>query len=194
MVAGGSGHRDSTTAGLSRAKAMISKCNVVGKPVICATQMLESMVTNPRPTRAEVSDVANAVLDGADAVMLSGETAKGKYPFEALEMMHFVCRQAESAVAYDKTFREMRGINARTGLKSAFPVQVEAIAEAAVVAAMEMSAAAIVVMSRGGSTVQAVAKYRPPCPIIVASSDERTLNACLLHRGVIPLPAARSHG
>jgi pyruvate kinase len=122
-------------------KMMITKCNMKGKPVICATQMLESMTYNPRPTRAEVSDVANAVLDGADCVMLSGETAKGNYPKEAVTMMHETCLLAEVAIPYANYYDEMRGIAPR-------PLEtVEAVAMSAVGASMELNAGAILVLT-----------------------------------------------
>lgn len=122
-------------------KMMISKCNAAGKPVICATQMLESMTYNPRPTRAEVSDVGNAVVDGADCVMLSGETAKGDYPKEAVTIMHETCLLAEVAIPYLSHFNELRAIAPR-------PVPtVESCAMSAVSASLEQNAGAILVLT-----------------------------------------------
>lgn len=122
-------------------KMMISKCNLAGKPVICATQMLESMTYNPRPTRAEVSDVGNAVLDGSDCVMLSGETAKGNYPKEAVTLMHETCLLAEGAIPYLNHFDEIRSLAPR-------PVPTtESCCMAAVSASLEQNAGAIVVLT-----------------------------------------------
>lgn len=161
-------------------KMMIAKCNIKGKPVICATQMLESMTTNPRPTRAEVSDVANAVLDGADCVMLSGETAKGSYPKEAVTMMHDTCLLAEVAIPYANVFDELRGIAKKPA------DTLESIAMSAVSASMELNAGAILVLTTSGQSARMLSKYRPVCPIIMVTRNPRASRYAHLYRGVYP--------
>jgi len=161
-------------------KMMITKCNIAGKPVICATQMLESMTYNPRPTRAEVSDVGNAVLDGADCVMLSGETAKGNYPKEAVSMMHETCLLAEIAIPYVTAFDELRGLAPK-------PVPTtESCAMAAVSASLEQNAGAILVLTTSGNTARLISKYRPVCPIIMVTRNARASRYAHLYRGVYP--------
>ncbi|GAB7338431.1 hypothetical protein MBLNU457_4720t1 [Dothideomycetes sp. NU457] len=161
-------------------KMMISKCNIAGKPVICATQMLESMTYNPRPTRAEVSDVGNAVLDGSDCVMLSGETAKGNYPKEAVTMMHETCLLAEVTIPYVNAFNELRGLAPR-------PVPTtETCCMAAVSASLEQNAGAILVLTTSGNTARLISKYRPVCPIIMVTRNARASRYSHLYRGVWP--------
>ncbi|CAO3638594.1 unnamed protein product [Cunninghamella blakesleeana] len=161
-------------------KMMIAKCNLLGKPVACATQMLESMTYNPRPTRAEVSDVANAVLDGADLVMLSGETAKGEYPIQAVKTMAATCELAESVICHPPLFNELRQL-------TPWPTETtETVACAAVSAADEQNAGAIIVLSKSGHTARLVSKYRPTQPIIVVTRNEQTARQSHLSRGVFP--------
>ncbi|GAW16761.1 hypothetical protein ANO14919_061980 [Xylariales sp. No.14919] len=161
-------------------KKLIAMCNIAGKPVICATQMLESMIKNPRPTRAEVSDVGNAITDGADCVMLSGETAKGSYPDKAVSEMHEACIKAENSIPYVSHFEELCSIVKR-------PVSVtESIAMAAVRASLDLNAGGIIVLSTTGDSARLLSKYRPVCPIFMITRTASASRYSHLYRGVYP--------
>ena len=157
-------------------KTIINKCNALGKPVITATQMLQRMVDNPRPTRAEATDVANAILDGTDAVMLSEETAAGKYPSESVIMMDRIARAAESAL--DELKFENIPIEAGTS---------DAISRASYFIAKEIGAAAIITPTWSGSTACLVSRFRPKQPILATTPNEACLDFLSLCWGVVPI-------
>ena len=169
-------------------KMMTAKGNIAAKPVICATQMLESMCLNPRPTRAEASDVANAVIDGVDSVMLSGETASGQFPLEALRTLKAIAVRANHHSARLVKFNEI--LNVRTERPTVdFN---ESIAGSAILAAFELSAAAVVTTTVSGNSVRRLAKYRPRCPIIAVCKTKATARALSITRGVYPVTLAEN--
>ncbi len=158
-------------------KKLITKCRLLGKRVITATEMLESMIHNPRPTRAEISDVANAVYDGTSAIMLSGETAAGKYPALAVHAMAKIAEQTEGSIHYEKRFR-----NAEFRIKNT----VDAISHSTCGMAIDIEAKAIVVCSLSGSTARMVSRFRPPVPIIGITTNKKNLRKLALSWGVEP--------
>ena len=167
-------------------KTIIRKCNDQFKTVITATQMLDSMIRNPRPTRAEVTDVANAVYDGTDCVMLSGETAAGKYPVEALSMMCKICENAESHLDYETIISERRKYR-RRGISTA-------VVYAAAATGLNMNAKYIVSPTLSGFTARMMAKFRPHCPIIALSPNESAVRKMQILWGVVPMKSEMLHG
>ncbi len=159
-------------------KQLITKCRLLGKRVITATEMLESMITNPRPTRAEISDVANAVYDGSSAIMLSGETAAGKYPVEAVTAMARIAEHTESNIHYEKRFRT-----------SEFRIKntIDATSHAVCGLAIDIEAKAIVACSLSGMTTRMVSRFRSPVDIIGLTVNEKTFHQLALSWGVMPL-------
>ncbi len=159
-------------------KKMIKKAIATGKQVITATQMLESMTKNPRPTRAETTDVANAIYDGTTAIMLSGETASGQYPVEAVETMTKIAQRTELDIDYINRFQrqEMHGADVTN-----------AISHATCTTAMDLKAAAIITVTMSGFTAEMIARYKPNCPIIACSLDERVCRQVNMLWGVRPL-------
>ena len=160
-------------------KKMIKATIRQGKPVITATQMLDSMIRNPRPTRAEVSDVANAVFDGTSCVMLSGETASGKYPIEALKTMADVAEAAEGAIDYWGRFRENALLPGVSSIS-------DAITHSCCLTAMDLGASAILAATKSGYTAKVISRFRPGCPIIAVCQSEKTRRQMAISWGVHP--------
>jgi pyruvate kinase len=160
-------------------KLIISKCYRAGKPVITATQMLDSMIRNPRPTRAEITDVANAIYDGTSAIMLSGETSIGKYPVESLLTMHKIAVKTEQDIDYVKRLKNAVVTVSRN--------VTNAISHATCETAHSLGASSIISMTRSGYSAKMVSKFRPSCSIIAATSNDRVFNQLALSWGVCPI-------
>lgn len=160
-------------------KEMLRKCGLVSKPAITATQMLESMIKKPRPTRAEISDVANAIYDGSDAIMLSGETAAGAYPVEAVGVMASIAATTEESIKYAEMFKT-KWNNEQSSV-------VTAVAHSAVSAATDIDAGAIITVTKTGNTARLIARYRPGCKIVACTPNEVTWRQLALAWGVKPV-------
>lgn len=161
-------------------KMIIRKCNELAKPVITATQMLDSMIRNPRPTRAEVTDVANAIYDGTDAIMLSGETAAGKYPVEAVKVMSRIAYRTEQTLDYARILKAKAKNNSTV---------TDAISHATCTTAVDLNASAIITSTSSGHTAKMVSKFRPQSPIIAATHNEGVMKKLALTWGVYPIKA-----
>ena len=166
-------------------KSVIDRSFSFGKPIVTATQMLDSMMVNPRPTRAEISDVANAIYDGTSAIMLSGETAAGAYPVEALKTMSAIAERTENEVHY----RDNRLVDAGNGQISVS----DATAHAACLTAKDVNASAIVTVSESGNTARLLSKYRPAQPIIACVTNEQVQRQLAISWGITPLMMALAH-
>jgi len=165
-------------------KELIRKCNILGKPVITATQMLDSMQRNPRPTRAEASDVANAIFDGTDAIMLSGETAAGSYPVEAVKTMHQIALRTEQGLQYPDLLSQ-RAKQSGTTIN-------DAIGQSVAHTALNLDVAAIVTPTTSGITARMISKYRPKAPIVAVTADESVSRKLSLVWGVYSRVAPRA--
>lgn len=160
-------------------KVLIKKAYMSGKKVITATQMLESMIKNPRPTRAETTDVANAIYDGTSAIMLSGETAVGRFPVLTLKTMCKIAEKTENDINYQKRFKEYELTDASN--------VADAISHATVTTAHDLGAAAIITVTKRGTTATMISKYRPFCPIISCTTDKKVQRQLFMSWGVVPI-------
>lgn len=161
-------------------KKLITRCYNSGRPAITATQMLESMMTNPRPTRAEITDVANAIFDGTSAIMLSGETAAGSYPVEAVRTMAAIAQRTESEIDYHQMFKDRLSTDARLSVT-------ESVAHASCTTAMDTGADSIITVTRSGETARMLCKYRPSTPIIACVMGEQIARQLNLSWGITPI-------
>jgi len=168
-------------------KKMIKECNILGKPVIAESQMLESMVRNPRPTRAEVSDVANAIFDGVDCVTLSSETARGKYPIDSVIVMRRICKETEKVLSYRNIYTSLRELEHQMKEWSQPSTITDSIASSAVKTCWDLKGSLIISVTSSGKTALRVAKYRPHTPILCISTDPKITRQCILGRGIIPV-------